>query len=200
MASANKLVEAASRFEDNVVLRNKIYRIALNEAQTTRFQKTALEWPEFATWVEPDRSSMGEGDTKDVWEEQYFGREENILGALKLSGGCKVLHMRSYLKGLWSYCESIGSGTKKWVICEDIDNANSDEWKERLAEYDCAVFAAGSGLFQSSLLNQKEYPINLVRGQSIEMTMKDDPVDWNAILCGKYVSPLPERGRVIIGK
>ena len=143
---------------------------------------------------------MDENDIKDLWENKYFSREKNILGVLKLSGDCKVLHMRSYLKGLWSYCESIGNGTKKWVIQEDIDSTSPDEWKERLAKYDTVVFSAGSGLFHSSLLDQKEYPVTLVRGQSIEMTMKDDQLPWNAILCGKYVSPLPESGRVIIGK
>jgi len=201
LATSNKLIQAASQFEDNVVLRNKIYRIAMNEATADRFQKTAVDFPEFATWMEPDCSTIGKGDDDDAWEGQYFSREKNVLGALKLSNGCKVLHMESYLKGLWSYCESIGSGTKKWTTYEDNDSTNSDEtWKERLAEYDCVVFAAGSGLFQSSLLNQTEYPITLVRGQSIEMTMKDEQIGWNAILCGKYVSPLLGRGRVIIGR
>lgn len=198
LVSANKLVQAASKFEDNAVLRHKIYRIAKDEAQAVRFQKTAVELPELATWIEPDYSTIGEGVDKDDWEGQYFSSEKNVTGALRLSGGCKVLHMRSYLKGLWSYCESIGSGTKKWITYNDIDKINCNEWKERLAVYDCVVFAAGSGLFQSSLLNQNDFPITLVRGQSIEMTMKNK-IAWNAILCGKYVSPLPESGRVIIG-
>jgi glycine/D-amino acid oxidase-like deaminating enzyme len=198
LASANKLVQAASQFEDHVVLRDKIYRIAMNEAQADRFQKTAVELPEFATWMEPDSSTTGSGDDGDAWETQYFSNEENVVGALKLSGGCKVLHMQSYLKGLWSKCESIGSGTKKWMTYDDIDDIDSNDWKERLAAYDCVVFAAGSGLFQSSVLDQNEFPITLVRGQSIEMTMNDDQIVHNAILCGKYVSPLPEN-RVIIG-
>jgi len=194
LRSANKMVEAASQFQENVVLRNKIYRIATKEAQIAAFQKTANELPELATWIDPDSDDAG-----DLWEGEYFDREKEVLGALKLSGDCKVLHMKSYLKGLWSYCESIGSGTKTWEICEDVDSIDSDEWKEKLAEYDCVVFSAGSGLFHSSHLDPKEYPITLVRGQSIEMTMKDEQTPWNAILCGKYVSPLPERGRVIIG-
>ena len=198
LASSNKLVSAASQFEDNVVLRNKIYRIANKENQIAAFQKTARELPEFATWIDPDSSAMQ--DDKDLWEGEYFGREKEVLGALKLSGDCKVLHMKSYLKGLWSYCESVGSGTKTWEICKDADNMDSDEWKDNLADYDCVVFSAGSGLFHSSLLEQTEYPMTLVRGQSIEMTMKDTTTPWNAILCGKYVSPLPENGRVIIGE
>lgn len=198
LASSNKLVRAASQFEDNVVLRNKIYRIATKDVQIETFQKAAQELPDLATWIEPESPKLE--DDKDLWEDEYFGREENVLGALRLSGDCKVLHMKSYLKGLWSYCESIGSGTKKWEIYDDIDSITADEWKERLSEYDCVVFSAGSGLFHSSLLDQNEYPMTLVRGQSIEMTMKDNQVPWNAILCGKYVSPLPENGRVIIGK
>ena len=198
LASSNKLVRAASQFEDNVVLRNKIYRIATKDAQIETFQKAAQELPDLATWIEPESPKLE--DDKDLWEDEYFGREETVLGALRLSGDCKVLHMKSYLKGLWSYCESIGSGTKQWKIYDDIDSITADEWKERLSAYDCVVFSAGSGLFHSSLLEQSEYPMTLVRGQSIEMTMKDNQIPWNAILCGKYVSPLPENGRVIIGK
>ena len=198
LASSNKLVRAASQFQENVVLRNKIYRIANKENQIAAFQKTANELPEIATWIDTHSPDMN--DDRDLWEGEYFGRETEVLGALKLSGDCKVLHMKSYLKGLWSYCESIGSGTKKWEICEDADSIPAGEWKERLSEYDCVVFSAGSGLFQSSLLDQTDYPMTLVRGQSIEMTMKDQQTPWNAILCGKYVSPLPETGRVIIGR
>lgn len=198
LASSNKLVSAASQFEENVVLRNKIYRIANKENQVAAFQKTAHELPEIATWVDRDASAME--DDKDLWEGEYFGREKEVLGALKLSGDCKVLHMKSYLKGLWSYCESVGSGTKTWEICNYVGTPDSVDWKEKLADYDCVVFSAGSGLFHWSILDQEEYPMTLVRGQSIEMTMKDTTTPWNAILCGKYVSPLPENGRVIIGE
>mmetsp|Transcript_25333 Transcript_25333/g.55526 ORF Transcript_25333/g.55526 Transcript_25333/m.55526 type:complete len:467 (+) Transcript_25333:254-1654(+) len=197
LASANQLVEAASRFEDNVVLRNSIYRVAMTEAQAVTFRETAAALPELATWIVPD-SAIDMGDDKNRWEEKYFSSEKNVLGTLRLSGDCKVVHMRSYLNGLWSYCESIGSGKKSWVTREDVDSINSNEWKELLADFDCVVFAAGSGLFESSLMNQKDFPINLVRGQSIEMTI-DDQIPWNAILCGKYVSPLLESGRVLIG-
>ena len=199
LASANKLVQAASQFDDNVVLRNKIYRIALTESQRAQFQKTAVELPELASWIEPGSTISTVDDEKD-WEENYFCSEKNVLGVLRLSGDCKVVHMRSYISGLWKYCQSIGTGTKKWITNEDVSSISSDEWKERLADFDCVVFAAGSGLFQSSLMDQNEFPINLVRGQSIEMTMNDDEVARNAILCGKYVSPLLESGRVLIGR
>mmetsp|Transcript_13572 Transcript_13572/g.30316 ORF Transcript_13572/g.30316 Transcript_13572/m.30316 type:complete len:387 (+) Transcript_13572:3-1163(+) len=199
LASANEMVQAASQFEDSVVLRNKIYRIAMTEAQVERFQLTAEEFPEFATWMESGSSTNGTGDCRDDWEEDYFKNEKDTLGALRLSGDCKVLHMHSYLSGLWSYCESVGSGTKNWIGCEDVDSIDSNEWEKRLADYDCVVFAAGSGLFQSSLMDQSDFPITLVRGQSIEMKMDEDQIPWNAILCGKYVAPLLESGRVVVG-
>ena len=198
LAAANKLVEAASQFEDNVVTRNQIYRIATDETKADRFQKTAAEFPEFATWIESDASTIGKNDDESVWEGQYFANERDVFGALKLSGDCKVLHMKSYLKGLWSHCQSTGSGSKNWITDEDIDSINSDQWKERLASYDCVVFAAGSGLF-TSIFNENEFPITLVRGQSIEMTMGKKWAGEQALLNGKYVSPLPN-GRVIIGK
>lgn len=198
LASANELVAAASKFEDSVVLRNSIYRIATTEAQASKFRETAAELPELATWLEPGSTSGRTGDT-EKWEENYFSCEKDVLGALRLSGDCKVVHMRSYLRGLWSHCESIGSGTKKWENFEDDQSIKNNEWSERLANFDCVIFAAGSGLFQSSIMNKDDFPINLVRGQSMEMTV-DNEVPWNAVVCGKYVSPLLEQNRVLIGR
>ena len=223
LALANKLVNAACEFENDVVLRNKIYRIAMNEDQVTKFQTTANQLPEFATWLDqPSSNSSSSADDNnnndnkeelDAWEKEYFASESNdVLGALKLSGDCKVLHMKSYMKGLWSSCQSIGTGTKEWITLpeqeekEDIGTSNNNiEWEERLKDFDTVIFAAGSGLFQtSSLLEKEEFPIHLVGGQSIEMTMNDgddddDKILWNAIICGKYVSPMIEKNRVLIG-
>jgi len=201
LASANKLIQAASQFENNVVLRKKIYRIAMTEANVVQYQKTAGELPELATWIEPgSTTSTGSDDDKEDWEGKYFSSEKNVLGALRLSGNCKVLHMKSYLKGLWSYCQSTGTGNKKWITHDDDDSTSIDssKWKERLAEFDCVVWCAGSGLFQSSFMDQDDFPITLVRGQSIEMTMNDDAAR-NAVLCGKYVSPMLGNDRVLIG-
>jgi len=204
LASANKLIQAASQFENNVVLRKKIYRIAMTEANVVQYQKTADELPELATWIEPGSTanSTGNDDDKEDWEENYFRSEKNVLGALRLSGSCKVLHMESYLKGLWSYCQSIGTGSKKWIIHDDDDDdatsIDSSKWKERLADFDCVIWCCGSALFHSSFMDQDDFPIQLVRGQSIEMTMNDDAVR-NAVLCGKYVSPMLGNDRVLIG-
>mmetsp|Transcript_25851 Transcript_25851/g.60867 ORF Transcript_25851/g.60867 Transcript_25851/m.60867 type:complete len:377 (-) Transcript_25851:2468-3598(-) len=198
LAAANQLVEAASFFEDNVVLRNNIYRIATTETQAVKFRETATILPELATWIEPD-SVIRVDNQNNIWEENYFSSEKNVLGALRLSGDCKVVHMRSYLKGLWSHCKSTGSGEKRWITREDLNCIESDEWKELLRDFDCVIFAAGSGLFESSLMHQDEFPITLVRGQSIEMTIANK-IPWNAVLCGKYVSPLLENNRVLIGK
>ncbi|MGK3733181.1 MAG: glycine/D-amino acid oxidase-like deaminating enzyme [Bacillariaceae sp.] len=212
LALANKLVNAACEFENDVILRNKIYRIAMNEDQVTKFQTTANQLPELATWLDqPSSNSSSADDNKekeelDAWEKKYFTSESNdVLGALRLSGNCKVLHMQSYMKGLWSSCQSIGTGTKDWITLPE-QKEEDIEWEERLKDFDCVIFAAGSGLFQtSSLMEQKEFPITLVGGQSIEMTMNDsdgdddDKILWNAILCGKYVCPMLEKNRVLIG-
>jgi glycine/D-amino acid oxidase-like deaminating enzyme len=64
------------------------------------------------------------------------------------------------------------------------------------------VLAAGAGLFQSLVVDKNAgLPVQLVRGQSIEMTLDGDYEGHsiNALLCGKYISPLPEPNRVLIG-
>jgi glycine/D-amino acid oxidase-like deaminating enzyme len=92
-------------------------------------------------------------------------------------------------------------------------------WSRRLREYDTIVLAAGSGMFGDLISlpcdrndqdadDESALPVHLVRGQSIEMdlppsttaTTSGDPFcpensdqqqERPALLCGKYVSPLP---------
>jgi glycine/D-amino acid oxidase-like deaminating enzyme len=81
--------------------------------------------------------------------------------------------------------------------------------KTRVQDFDAVVLAAGSGMFSaptpkhddststsSSLLSRADFPLQLVRGQSIEIRVPDHVFDDHnvpsqALLCGKYVSPLP---------
>jgi glycine/D-amino acid oxidase-like deaminating enzyme len=184
LRATNRLIEAAAKFDEKTVLRDKIVRLATTRDHVTTLRETSLALPQLTTWLSP---------TDDVTLKSY-----DILGALVLHSGCKVVYMPSYLRGLWQACESAGSGQKKWVQDDTCSNANFD-WRERLAEFDCVILAAGAALFQTSIVYQRDFPVQLVRGQSIELTLPEDVDFPNALLCGKYVSPLPQQNRVLIG-
>ena len=49
------------------------------------------------------------------------------------------------------------------------------------------------------LVEESELPVTLVRGQAVELVAKDIQLD-HAMLGGKYVSPLPDRNRILIGE
>jgi glycine/D-amino acid oxidase-like deaminating enzyme len=54
-------------------------------------------------------------------------------------------------------------------------------------------------MFQCSRMNlTAAFPIQLVRGQSIEMIVNNDTSD-QALLCGKYVLPMREAKKVLVG-
>ena len=91
------------------------------------------------------------------------------------------------------------NATIQWTLV-DKSATTHDDWKQRLQEFDTVVLAAGSGLFHDSLLSKHDFPVDLIRGQSIEMSVNEDKhyVD-EALLCGKYISPLVEPNRVLIG-
>jgi glycine/D-amino acid oxidase-like deaminating enzyme len=139
-----------------------------------------------------------DSSTKYQQWQKLRSKEQAIIGALRLHNGCKVVHVKSYLKGLWASCQATGDGKKEWIQ-DSSYGLTGYKWKERLVEFDCVVFAAGAGLFQASVV-EHTFPIQLVCGQSIIMRILDskDAFD-NAVLCGKYVSPLPERDCVLIG-
>lgn len=186
LAATNRLVDAAVQQQrqidssaDDVVLRKEIYRVALSEQNADQFQKTATAYPEFCEWV--GRSEMDPS--------LHLGKDS--LGYLKLSNGCKVIHIPSYLALLWRACEK--SNKADWKLV-DSDN----DLKKMLGEYDTVVLAAGSGLFDS-LIPAKSLPIQLVRGQSAIIKTHGPLSRIEAILCGKYVSPLPQKDMLLIG-
>ncbi|KAL3919707.1 MAG: hypothetical protein SGILL_003621 [Bacillariaceae sp.] len=223
LASTNHLLNAAIKYEPKAVLRDELYRVALDDKHRQTLQDTAERLPDLTTWLDDDyqesKSNNDNSSGTETWQ-QLKQRESNLLGALRMYNGCKVVHVPSYLKGLWKACQAMGgTGTVEWSI---IDNNDKEAWAGALADVDCAVFAGGSGMFQTPnncLLNNKnmqdaaqQLPIQLVRGQSIEMTMMGDSdsdsnsydasgggLCDNALLCGKYVSPLPEPNRILIG-
>eukprot|EP00529_Nitzschia_sp_RCC80_P024466 CAMPEP_0113482600 /NCGR_PEP_ID=MMETSP0014_2-20120614/23004_1 /TAXON_ID=2857 /ORGANISM="Nitzschia sp." /LENGTH=440 /DNA_ID=CAMNT_0000376125 /DNA_START=310 /DNA_END=1629 /DNA_ORIENTATION=+ /assembly_acc=CAM_ASM_000159 len=201
LASSSRLIEAASKFNSQTILRDKLYRIATDSKQVETLERTARELPDIATWCEPSGLkslvTIDSGAGRDV--PGYD--EEKVLGALVLQSGCKVIHVPSYTMGLWRSCQSIiKGGEAKWHHVEEIDdNDNSLDWAERLDDFDCVIFAAGSGLFQSNpTIDGNMLPIQLVRGQSVEMTTRTSTLN-DALLSGKYISPLPGKNRVLVG-
>merc|ERR1712129_156147 len=77
----------------------------------------------------------------------------------------------------------------------EIDDYSSCE---RLTGFDAIVLSAGSGLFLDSILEKNDFPIQLVGGQSIEFGLKKKYPN-EAVLCGKYIVPLPESQNVLVG-
>jgi hypothetical protein len=95
--------------------------------------------------------------TNDQQWQKLRSKEQAIIGALRLHGGCKVVDIKSYLKGLWASCQATGDVKKEWIQ-DSSYGLTGYKWKERLVEFDCVVFASGAGLFQASVVEHK-FPI-----------------------------------------
>lgn len=279
----NHLLTAAQSHAPNCILRDKIYRIALKPNNVKQLQQTAELHEDFATWLDPldlyhDLFShvLHEEDDDDGNHEDKDGNRDvdrnletedafQMLGGIVLENGCRVVHVPSYLDGLWKACldlskrknysfsqddpkenqtnastldrdakpdDAAAAASVKvtWSVEDHTDSSTSTDhsefhWKERLKDFDTVVFSAGSGLFHDSILDHNpnahanDLPVDLVRGQSIEMTMtlhEDDlenehdlehgrrrqshhPHPTEAILCGKYMAPMPDSNRILIG-
>lgn len=182
LASTNKLLDTALQYEGETILRNEIYRVALNDEHVSTLKRTGKELPDLTQWKEP--------------EELPWANSE-ILGSLRLHSGCKVVHVPTYLKGLWAACQSMGSGEKEWLVDADCTSPEYD-WEHCLSSFDTVVLCAGAGLFQNSIIKDR-MPMQLVRGQSVELSLGEKSFE-HAMLCGKYVSPLVEKNRVLVGK
>lgn len=190
--ASNALVERALKYQPKCVLRDYLYRIALEDKYKTKLQETAKLYPEYATWL----------DASEI--EKRCGTPTSI-GGLKLTNGCKVIHVPTYLRGLWEACQDLSGGTATW--CLERDNSSrqrsTSDWKNKLSEYDAVVLSAGSGLIEDSVLSEAmvNIPAMSVRGQSIEMSLGNSSQDYpnEAVLCGKYTSPLPGTNKFLIG-
>lgn len=183
--ATNKLVEASKAYNPDCVLRDHLYRLALTENSVGTLIETSKAYPELATWLSPEEMEMACGTP---------GK-----GGLQLKNGCKVIHMPSYLDGLWKAC--LSSNRVTW----SQETLNSREWKDRLVSFDTVVYAAGSGLFHDNILVDESascLPVELVRGQSIEVKLDSaiaSRFQNEAILSGKYLTPLPVANHVLIG-
>jgi hypothetical protein len=184
LSCTNALLDAALSYEEGAVLRNEVLRMAVTDDHVSTLQQTAADYPSFAQWL----------TIKDLDDPEL-----QVKGALRLHSGCKVVHVPTYLRGLWKACQFTGSGTKQWNT--DISSPDNTIDAERLSDFDAIVLSAGAGLFQNSIISNglDELPVQLVRGQSIELKMPNATAQ-SALLCGKYVSPLPDDRRILIGK
>jgi glycine/D-amino acid oxidase-like deaminating enzyme len=177
------LVQAAARHNPVCILRDHLYRIALSSKNVVELQDSAAKYGCLATWLSKE----------DL--QHNFGID--CLGGLKLSNGCQVIHVPSYLEGLLEEIETkakqLTSGQVKWEIMQPNDHR---EFNKKLKEYDSVILSAGSGLLNSHFIDDS-LPIQLVRGQSIEIEMMAKETDEtsfinnDAVLCGKYIAPLP---------
>jgi len=178
--STKALAEIAAEFEKDVVLRDEIYRVAVNDKHELTLKGAASSHPQFCEWLEAN-------------ELEWDTSSSSVLGALRIHGsGCKVIHVPAYLKGLWLACESRGTGERVWALEEDCT-----DWNERLSDFDAVVLSAGAGLFQDAVV-KREMPVQLVRGQSIELNLRNKQFE-QVRLCGKYATPLPDKSKVNIG-
>ena len=182
---SSTLINVASQHEPNCILRDKLFRIAQTDAHVEQLTKAAETYPNLATWLNQEQIN-------DICGTQHS------LGGLELSKGCKVIHVPSYLRGLWMACKELSAGAAQWSVEENIN-----DWKSRLSEFDTVVFAAGSGLFQDGVLveDSQNFPAEMVRGQSIEMNANEmgGTAPNEAVLCGKYVAPMLQKDQVLIG-
>jgi glycine/D-amino acid oxidase-like deaminating enzyme len=186
-----------------IVVRHQLYRLAMTEKHVEQLQATAHNLAEYCTWCTADELIQAGVITARATSTT----EATIMGGLRLHNGCCLLHVPSYLQGLWAACRERGA---VWELVGDDDDNATNDWKTRLQDFDAVVLAAGSGLFStptpkndsntnsSSILSRDDFPLQLVRGQSVELRVPDDHVNDDqdgppsqALLCGKYVSPLP---------
>ena len=199
---SNHLIQMASKNQPQCILRRQLYRIALNPNSDIQLQRTAEQYPNLARWM--------------TREEVRANFDIDSLGGLELGGGCKVIHVPTYLQGLLEECKIIASAQSssiEWKITHPINNNHSlqqrkygddpsfTEWEDmnwmnqRLHQFDAVILSAGAGTVQDKLVSEEvNLPAQLVRGQSIEMILSspdDSTRQYEAFLCGKYVSPLP---------
>ena len=203
---SNHLIAMASKHEPQCILRPNLYRIALDDKNVKQLQYTSDTYPNIATWIPKD-------DMND-----RFGIHS--LGGIELGNGCKVIHVPTYLKGLWEECKMKANaitGSIKWELIhmpptngsmkqqgERMEELSINKWtnfdamNDHLAQYDAVILSAGADIINDQLISREDVqlPVQLVRGQSVELSLtaeqKDHSVQSNeAFLCGKYVSPLP---------
>jgi glycine/D-amino acid oxidase-like deaminating enzyme len=237
LAATNALVEQAQRHSNNnnnddvnknknnvVVLRDELYRVATDDRQRQTLQQTAVQFPAMAKWLEPvelrtvlDSTSsptQQSDDDEDIMDAPTTAAAvlndwDAIQGALRLSNGCQVIHVPSYLQGLWRACEDLAdhsSSTVQWTLADGLFDtasavaaaaaAGDDNDKNVTTTTTTTIFCVGAtsckaleAQFGLSL------PVQLVRGHSVEVRGHVP----HAMLSGKYISPTTDQNVTLIG-
>ena len=121
-----------------------------------------------------------------------YGTTDAVHGGLRMRG-CGVLHIPTYLRGLWAACEATGRAV--WHRGA-IDLANPELPAPALG---AVVLAAGAGTVEGFPASELE--VSLERGQSVEMVAhmgrEGDPV-LPGLISGQYVAPR-SNGEVLVG-
>lgn len=192
LESTNRLISAAAKYKPECVLRNELFRVALAEQHAEQLQEASSKFPQHCTWLDSDAMNRR-------------CNTESSMGGVRVSSG-KVIHVPTYLEGLWLACRDLSGGTAEWLLIEDEES--EEQQQERLQDFDTVILSAGAGLFQSKMLvNCTKWPVQSVLGQSVEIsippTAKSAPseqqLQYDAVLCGKYVTPLLDKKRMLIG-
>lgn len=177
------LVQAAAKHRPGCVLRDHLYRVALSDKNVVQLQDTASKYPELATWMSK--------------EDLHDNVGIDCLGGLKLSNGCQVIHVPTYLEGLLEEIKMkakhlTNESSVQWQVIKPNDH---QALSQKLKNYDSVILSAGSGLLNNHFIEEESLPVQLVRGQSIEIGLSTDKkksfIENDAVLCGKYLSPLP---------
>jgi glycine/D-amino acid oxidase-like deaminating enzyme len=192
LEATNHLVKQACKAahdKNSIVLRSELFRVATSQKQADQLQQTAHEVPEFCEWIAPEEMA------------HVLSLPSNGFGGLRLHNGCQIVHLPSYLKGLWTACQNLSQ----------VDPSASSKWKLQSSSmddsdrYDAILWAAGSGLFEvdsnsPACGDEVSLPVQLVRGQSVEIRVNSAEILPQAgLLSGKYMCPLPEPNRVLVG-
>ena len=178
---ANELIYKASCHDDDgkerkTILRNIIYRPIYKSSDMIKFQKTVDTYPEYMSWLSKNEEEFINNNNSN--------KEEALpLACVKYMNGCKVIHVPTYLQGLWKECLSICNNNEYSSVKWKKEEISSSLLQDISNKYDIVILTAGAGLFQNNqlLLNsspkpkeddhkeENSYPIALVRGQALEM-------------------------------
>lgn len=192
LEASNNLIRAAMDQDNSVRMRDELYRLATTELNSDQLQATAVKLPEICQWLSKEEVVKNALTVSS-------SSSSMILGALRLSNGCQVLHVPSYLKALWKACQTRSNNVQWSLVDEHGSSSTVSTWADRLNEFDSVVLSCGRGLF-SEFTQSDSLPVQLVRGQSIELELsgKIKPLK-HALLNGKYISPLPDESTALVG-
>lgn len=189
----SSMVQAATKYIATVQVRSELYRLASDAKAARGLRKVAEEREDDSTLFGAEFLTTEQLREKEIIVSDHNNESSmQIHGGLRMFGACQVLHVPSYLQGLWQACCSMAHQTGSRV-----------EWLPMTVnttmDADCAsttvVWCAGAGLWeQYGMMAAADWPVQLVRGQSIEIaTINPCP---HALLCGKYLAPLPTTSNV----